>query len=65
MGLGDKIKNKAQELSGKAKEAAGSATGNERLRAEGRADQTESGIKKGVENLKDKAKGLKKKKYGR
>src|SRR6476469_1954732 len=31
----DKAKNKAQELKGKAKEAAGKAVGNERLEAEG------------------------------
>ena len=39
MGLGDKISNKAEELAGKAKEAAGDVTDNERLEAEGEADQ--------------------------
>ncbi|MBD8505336.1 CsbD family protein [Hoyosella sp. G463] len=55
MGLGDKISNKAQELKGKTKETAGSATSDEELKAEGQADQAESGVKKGVENVKDKA----------
>jgi len=32
MGLGDKISNKAQEVTGKAKEALGDATNNEKLR---------------------------------
>ena len=35
----DKAKNKAQEIKGKAKEATGKAVGNERLEAEGEADQ--------------------------
>ena len=38
MGLGDKISNKAEELAGKAKEAAGDVTDNERLEAEGKAE---------------------------
>ena len=37
MGLGDKISNKAQETTGKAKEGIGNATDNDRLRAEYRA----------------------------
>ena len=36
----DKAKNKAQEVKGKAKETIGKAVGNERLEAEGVADQT-------------------------
>jgi uncharacterized protein YjbJ (UPF0337 family) len=39
MGLGDKISQKAEELTGKAKAGAGDATDNADLEAEGRADE--------------------------
>ena len=42
MGLGDDIKNKAQEVGGKIKEGVGSASDNERLEAEGKADQAKA-----------------------
>ena len=42
MGLDDKIKNDATDAKGKAKEAAGSATGNDSLESEGKADQGEA-----------------------
>jgi uncharacterized protein YjbJ (UPF0337 family) len=58
MSLGDKISNKAEELGGKAKEAAGQATGDEQLQAEGQADQAKAGLKGAVENVKDAAKDL-------
>jgi uncharacterized protein YjbJ (UPF0337 family) len=61
MSLGDKISNKTEELGGKAKEAAGSATGDEQLQAEGQADQAKAGLKGAVENVKDAAKDLFKK----
>ncbi|MFI5584970.1 CsbD family protein [Amycolatopsis sp. NPDC051758] len=61
MSLGDKISNKAEELGGKAKEAAGSATGDEQLQAEGQTDQAKAGLKGAVENVKDAAKDLFKK----
>lgn len=54
MGLDDKIGNKAEDLKGRAKEAAGSLTDDEDLKAEGEADQTKAGIKDKVENVKDK-----------
>lgn len=53
MGLDDKISNKAEELGGKAKEAAGDATDNKRLEAEGEGDQGKAGAKQAGENLKD------------
>ncbi|WP_438352334.1 CsbD family protein [Microbacterium sp. CJ88] len=53
MGLDDKVKNAAEDLGGKAKEAAGKVTGNERLEAEGQADQTKASVKKAGENVKD------------
>lgn len=55
MGIADKFSNKAEELGGRAKEAAGAATGNDDLKAEGKADQASSAIKDGVEKVKDKA----------
>ena len=53
MGLDDKIKNTAQDLTGKAKEAAGKLTDNEKLEAEGKADQGKANLKKAGENVKD------------
>ena len=53
MGTDDKIKNTAQDLGGKVKEAAGRVTDNERLEAEGRADQTAADLKQAGENVKD------------
>lgn len=53
MGLDDKIKNTAQDLAGKAKEAVGKVTDNEKLEAEGRADQAKANVKKAGENVKD------------
>ena len=46
--MSDQLKNQAEQLGGKAKEAAGDVTGNERLENEGRADQTVGGIKEKV-----------------
>lgn len=53
MGFSDKVQNAAEDLGGKAKEAAGKATDNERLEAEGQADQTKADLKKAGENVKD------------
>ncbi|MDE8586091.1 CsbD family protein [Arthrobacter sp. NQ4] len=53
MGLGDKISNAAEDLGGKAKEAAGNATDNEHLKAEGQADQVKADAKKVGESVKD------------
>ncbi|NUP59399.1 MAG: CsbD family protein [Pseudarthrobacter sp.] len=53
MGLGDKISNSAEELGGKAKEATGNATDNDRLKAEGQADQVKADAKKVGESVKD------------
>ncbi|MER7072859.1 CsbD family protein [Terrabacter sp. NPDC000476] len=53
MGIADKAKNAAQDLAGKAKEAIGDATDNERLEAEGKKDQTEASARKAGENVKD------------
>ena len=53
MGVGDKIMNAAADLTGKAKEAAGKVTDNERLETEGKADQAKAAAKKAGENVKD------------
>lgn len=49
----DKIKNKAEELSGKGKEAVGDATDNRDLQAEGQADQVSGSLKQAGEKVKD------------
>ena len=64
MGLDDKISNKTEDLSGKAKEAAGSATGDEDLKAEGKGDQVSSAVKDGAEKVKDAAGNIKDKLTG-
>lgn len=53
MSAADKIKNAAEDFTGKAKEAAGKATDNEQLQAEGQGDQTQADVKKAGENIKD------------
>jgi len=53
MGLGDKIGNAAEKAGGKGKEAAGNATGDESLKAEGQADQTKGNLKQAGEKVKD------------
>jgi uncharacterized protein YjbJ (UPF0337 family) len=49
----DKAKNKAQELGGKAKEAAGRVTGDRRTEVRGKDDQTKSHLKGAGEKIKD------------
>jgi uncharacterized protein YjbJ (UPF0337 family) len=53
MSAGDKIKNAAEDLAGKAKEATGNATNNDSLAAEGQTDQTKASVKKTGEDVKD------------
>lgn len=53
MGIGDKIHNAAEKLGGKRKEAAGQATGDDRLKAKGKGDQTKADLKQAAEKLKD------------
>lgn len=53
MGLSDKAKNAAQDAVGKAKEAVGDAKNDDRLQAEGNADQKKASTKKAGENIKD------------
>ncbi len=49
----DKMKNKAQEVSGQGKEHAGKATGDESLEAEGNKDQAAGNAKQAGEKVKD------------
>lgn len=53
MSAADKMKNAAEDLKGNAKETAGKVTGNERMEAEGKVDQTKAHAKKAGENVKD------------
>ncbi|MEU4707327.1 CsbD family protein [Nocardia salmonicida] len=54
MGLHDKFENKAEELEGRTKEAAGAVTGDDDLKNEGKADQASSALKQKGEKIKDK-----------
>lgn len=53
MGLGDKIHNAAEKLHGKGKAAAGQATGNDRMKAEGKGRQVRADLKQAGEKIKD------------
>jgi uncharacterized protein YjbJ (UPF0337 family) len=53
MAFDDKVDNKAEEVGGKVKEGVGKATDDERLEAEGKADQTSSNLKQAGEKIKD------------
>ncbi len=64
MGLDDRVKNKGNQVGGKAKEAVGKVTDNEKLEAEGRlqyveatlaedAEKLKTGVKNAAEHVKD------------
>ncbi len=55
MGIGDDIKNAAQDAAGKVKEGFGNLTNNEEATAEGKLDQAKAQAAKGVENAKEAA----------
>jgi len=59
MSTADKANNKAEQFKGKVKETTGRAVGNERLEAEGAADQTKGNLKQAGEKVKDAGKALK------
>ena len=52
MGLGDKAKNKGEELVGKAKATVGDATDNPDLEAEGRTQEAKADVKQAGEDVK-------------
>jgi uncharacterized protein YjbJ (UPF0337 family) len=53
MGIDDKFDAKAEELKGKAKEAAGRAGDDPELEAEGRGEQVKGNLKQAAEKVKD------------
>ena len=59
MSASDKAKDKAQVAKGHVKTAAGRATGNKSLEAEGIGDKVAGNAKQAGEKLKDSARGLK------
>lgn len=54
MGIGDKIENAKDQVVGKAKQAAGDATDNDRLSTEGAAQEFDGKAGEKVEQVKDK-----------
>lgn len=68
MAISDDAQNKAEDLAGRAKEAAGAVAGDDDLKKEGKADQAEADfkqkaadaaekVKEGVDSVKDKLTG--------
>ncbi len=53
MGYDDKIQNQSENVAGKVKEGVGKATDDEKLEAEGKADQFKSNLKQAGEKVKD------------
>jgi uncharacterized protein YjbJ (UPF0337 family) len=53
MGDDGKTENMAEKLGGKAKEAVGSATGDDSLRRQGERDQSKADLKQAGEKVKD------------
>ena len=49
----DRVEGAAKNLGGKAKEFAGNVTGDEKLKAEGKADQLEGKVQNTVGGIKD------------
>ncbi|MEV0126519.1 CsbD family protein [Streptomyces sp. NPDC050703] len=53
MAANEKTQAKSEQISGKVKETAGRAVGNERLTAEGRAEQAKGDARQAKEKIKD------------
>jgi uncharacterized protein YjbJ (UPF0337 family) len=53
MGADDKLRNKAEELTGKGEEKLGGAIGDEQMEAEGQAEQSKGNLKQAGEKVKD------------
>jgi uncharacterized protein YjbJ (UPF0337 family) len=53
MATADKAKNSTQQAKGKLKETAGKVSGNDKLRVEGKADQSKANLKQAGEKVKD------------
>jgi uncharacterized protein YjbJ (UPF0337 family) len=59
VGLDDKLQHQAEDAKGRAKEAAGAATGNESMKAEGKDDQGQAKAKEAGRHAKEAAKDVK------
>ncbi|MEU6084016.1 CsbD family protein [Streptomyces sp. NPDC047108] len=57
MSASEKAKAKSEQAAGRAKETVGRSVGNERLIAEGRAEQTRGDARQAKEKLKDTGRG--------
>jgi uncharacterized protein YjbJ (UPF0337 family) len=57
MSFADKMNNKARELRGRMKRNAGEVTGDRRLEAEGRAEETGGHLRQAGEKIKDAFRG--------
>lgn len=53
MGTDDRAQNTGEDLKGKAKEAWGKVTDNEKLESEGKMDQAKADLKNAGEDVKD------------
>ena len=53
MGAEDEMRNKGEELRGKAKETTGRATGNEQWQAEGKSQQVKANLKQAAGKFVD------------
>jgi uncharacterized protein YjbJ (UPF0337 family) len=53
MGADERAENTGEDLKGKAKEAWGKVTDDERLEAEGKGDQAKADLKNAAEDVKD------------
>lgn len=58
MGLGDKVRNTAEDVAGKVKEHVGRATDDDELEAEGQAQQAKAALKQSAEHAKDAARDI-------
>ncbi|MEU1626788.1 CsbD family protein [Streptomyces sp. NPDC020096] len=58
MSAENKATNTCDKLKGKVKEATGKAVGNDRLEAEGTADQVEGEVRQAAEKVKDAVKDI-------
>ena len=59
MSFVDKAEHKAEEVIGEVKEKVGELTGNDELKAEGRADQASGNVKQAGDSVKDAGASLK------
>lgn len=53
MGIEDKIRNTVDDAAGKAKEALGNLTGDDKLKAKGEKEQSKADLGRAKENVKD------------